>query len=169
MEAPALRVSVPATSANLGVGFDCLGIALDLRATFSFDFADSLVIDGCDPALAGDDHLVWTSYCDTCDRLGRSAAPLHITIDSPIPITGGLGSSSACVIAGIIAAQVLVGDGFNRADALEEAILIEGHPDNVAPALFGGLASSCITDDRRSRAFPHAFSSVVHYVVITPS
>ncbi|MDO5106788.1 MAG: homoserine kinase [Coriobacteriaceae bacterium] len=169
MAAPALRVSVPASSANLGVGFDCLGIALDLRATFSFDRSDALVIDGCDPALAGDDNLVWTSYCETCARLGRTAVPLHISIDSPIPITGGLGSSSACVIAGIIAAQVLVGDGFNRADALEEAILIEGHPDNVAPALLGGLASSCITEEGRTIAIPHAISSVFHYVVMAPS
>ena len=163
-----LRVSVPATSANLGVGFDCLGIALDLRATFTFERAAELLIEGCDPSFRGDDNLVWTSCLYACKRMGLSAEPLHITISSPIPITGGLGSSSACVIAGIIAAQVFFGGGFNRAEALEEAIALEGHPDNVAPALFGGLAGSCATD-AGIVVIPHAISPVFHYVAMAPS
>lgn len=164
----AIRVSVPATSANLGVGFDCLGIALDLRAVFAFELADELRIEGCDEHLAGSDNLVWASYCESCSKLGRDPLPLHIVIDSPIPITGGLGSSSACVIAGIIAAQALIGDGFDRAGTLAEAIEIEGHPDNVAPALLGGLVSSCVTDEK-TLAIPHAISSVFQYVAMAPS
>lgn len=164
----AVRVSVPATSANLGVGFDCLGIALDLRALFTFEPSDGLLIEGCGERLAGPDNLVWTSYCESCSKLGRAPLPLHIVIDSPIPITGGLGSSSACVIAGIIAAQIFVGDGFDRAEALAEAIGIEGHPDNVAPALLGGLVSSCVTDGK-TLAIPHAISCVFHYVAMAPS
>lgn len=163
-----VRVSVPATSANLGVGFDCLGIALDLRAVFTFELSDELLIEGCPPHLAGPDNLVWTSYCESCSRHGRDPLPLRIAVDSPIPITGGLGSSSACVIAGIIAAQVFVGDGFNRAETLAAAIGIEGHPDNVAPALLGGLVSSCVTD-KETLAIPHAISSIFHYVALAPS
>ena len=163
-----LRVSVPATSANLGVGFDCLGLALDLRATFTFERAEELTIEGCIPEFIGEDNLVWTSCLAACEHMGFTPEPLHIIIDSPIPITGGLGSSSACVIAGIIAAQVFFGNGFVRADALAEAIAIEGHPDNVAPALFGGLAGSCSTDDGII-AIPHAISTVFHYVAMAPS
>ena len=164
----ALHVSVPASSANLGVGFDCLGIALDLRAHFYFSPAERLEIDGCAQEFRGADNLVWTSYLAMCERLGANPVPLHITIDSPIPTTGGLGSSSACVIAGIVAAQVFCGSGFNRAQALEESIAVEGHPDNVAPALMGGLASSCYTDEGII-AIPHAISSVFHYVAMAPS
>ena len=163
----ALHVSVPASSANLGVGFDCLGIALDLRASFRFSRAETLSIEGCPKEFCGSDNLVWTSYLDMCERLGSEPVQLSITIDSPIPLTGGLGSSSACVIAGIVAAQVFCGDGFNRSQALEEAIALEGHPDNVAPALLGGLASSCYTDEGII-AIPHAISSVFHYVAIAP-
>lgn len=163
-----LRVTVPATSANLGVGFDCLGIALDLRASFLFEPADELAIDGCAEEFRGSDNLVWTSYLDMCGKIGAAPRQLHITIDSPIPLTGGLGSSSACVIAGIIAAQVFCGNGFSRPEALAEAIALEGHPDNVAPALLGGLASSCVTDEGII-AIPHAISSVFHYVAIAPS
>ena len=163
-----LHVSVPASSANLGVGFDCLGIALDLRADFFFSRAGELAIDSCAEQYRGPDNLVWTSYLDMCERLDATSLPLHITIDSPIPLTGGLGSSSACVIAGIVAAQVFCGSGFDRSQALSEAIALEGHPDNVAPALLGGLASSCYTDDGII-ALPHSISSVFHYVAMAPS
>ena len=65
-----LRVSVPATSANLGVGFDCLGVALDVRATFSIESARELRVTGCDERFRGRDNLVWTTYLDSCATLG---------------------------------------------------------------------------------------------------
>ena len=103
-ERPVAIVRVPATSANVGVGFDCLGIALDLTATFLMATSERLEIVGCEERFRNEDNLVWQSYLDACGRLGVSAVPLHITILSPIPLSGGLGSSSACVIAGIAAA-----------------------------------------------------------------
>lgn len=146
-ERPVAIVRVPATSANVGVGFDCLGIALDLTATFLMTPSERLEIVGCEERFRGEDNLVWQSYLATCARLGVEAAPLHITILSPIPLSGGLGSSSACVIAGIAGAMALVGGGFDRARALELACAEEGHPDNVAPALLGGLVSSFVDGD----------------------
>ena len=137
-------VRVPATSANVGVGFDCLGIALDLTATFLMTPSDRLEVEGCEQRFRGEDNLVWQSYLDACGRLGTQARPLHITILSPIPLSGGLGSSSACVIAGIGAAMALSPEGFDRERALELAVAMEGHPDNVAPALLGGLVSSFV-------------------------
>ena len=143
-ERPVAIVRVPATSANVGVGFDCLGIALDLTATFLMATSERLEIVGCEERFRGEDNLVWQSYLDACERLGTEPTPLHITILSPIPLSGGLGSSSACVIAGIAAAMALSGDGFDRERALELACAEEGHPDNVAPALLGGLVSSFV-------------------------
>ncbi len=141
---PMVIVRVPATSANVGVGFDCLGIALDLTATFLMTPSEHLEIEGCEQRFRGEDNLVWQSYLDACGRLGTQAVPLHVTILSPIPLSGGLGSSSACVIAGIGAAMALSPEGFDRERALELAVAMEGHPDNVAPALLGGLVSSFV-------------------------
>ena len=147
-ERPVAIVRVPATSANVGVGFDCLGIALDLTATFLMTPAEKLEIVGCEERFRGEDNLVWQSYLDACERLGVEPTPLHITILSPIPLSGGLGSSSACVIAGIAGAMALSADGFDRERALELACADEGHPDNVAPALLGGLVSSFVDGDK---------------------
>lgn len=139
-----VTVRVPATSANVGVGFDVLGLALDLTATFMFAPAEQLEISGCAPKWQGPDNLVWTSYLAACDELGAKATPLSIGIYSPIPSSGGLGSSSTCVVAGIAAAQVLHGHGYSKEDTLDLATRIEGHPDNVAPAIRGGLVSSFV-------------------------
>ena len=141
-------VRVPATSANVGVGFDCLGIALDLTATFllSRSEAGELEVDGCEERFRGEDNLVWTSYLAACEELGYEAAPLKITILSPIPLSGGLGSSSTCVIAGVAGAMGLHG-AYDAEACLEIATRIEGHPDNVAPAIMGGLVSSFVEGD----------------------
>lgn len=137
-------VKVPATSANLGIGFDCLGIALDLYATFTFEVADNLSITGCEKRFQGEDNLVWTTYLEVGKKLQEDLPTLAITIDSPIPLSGGLGSSSCCVVAGIAAALEFCGRGWNRELALQLATETEGHPDNVAPAIYGGLVNSII-------------------------
>ena len=141
-------VRVPATTANLGVGFDVLGLALDLSAHYTFEPAEELQITGCDPKLCGEDNLVWTSYLAACDALGIEPQPLHIHEDCPIPSSGGLGSSSTCVVAGIVAAQALAGMDIDRPFTLSLATMIEGHPDNVAPAVMGGLVSSYVEEDQ---------------------
>ena len=143
-----VSVRVPATSANLGVGFDVLGLALDLSSTYDFTPADELRITGCDESYTGEDNLVWTSYLTACDELGFPAQPLHIHEHSGIPASGGLGSSSTCVVAGIAAAQALAGQRLDRSVVLDLAAQIEGHPDNVAPAVMGGLVSSYVEDER---------------------
>lgn len=142
-----VRVRVPATTANLGVGFDVLGLALDLVATFTFELADELSITGCDERFCGPDNLVYTSYCAACEAMGIEARPLHIHEETPIPECGGLGSSSTCIVAGISAAQVFAGRSLDRVGTLNLATRIEGHPDNVAPAVMGGLVSSYIEEE----------------------
>lgn len=164
---PMVIVRVPATSANVGVGFDCLGLALDLTATFLATPSDELVIEGCEERFRGDDNLVWQSYLDACRELGLEARPLHITILSPIPLSGGLGSSSACVIAGIACAMALSKAGYDRKRCLELATRLEGHPDNVAPALLGGLVSSFVEGDKTTSTRMEVASNL-RFVAIAP-
>lgn len=137
-------IQVPATSANVGVGFDCLGLALNLTASFCFEKSTDgmLHIAGCEARFRGADNLVWTSYRHACRELGVAEELLNITIDSPIPLAGGLGSSSACIVAGIAAAFVLAGLPLDRERIVRMASVLEGHPDNVAPAVWGGLVCS---------------------------
>lgn len=166
---PLVIVRVPATSANVGVGFDCLGLALDLTATFLITPVPggALSIDGCEERFRGDDNLVWQSYLRTCGILGCDPQPLHITILSPIPLSGGLGSSSVCTIAGMAAAMALSPQGFDRDLALKVATEIEGHPDNVAPALLGGLVSSFV-DGGKTVSTRMEIASNLRFVAIAP-
>lgn len=143
-DATRIRIQVPATSANLGVGFDVMGLALDLVASFTFQDSDELRIGGCLERYCNDQNLVWASYRQACTMLDVDARTLAIDIESPLPLSGGLGSSSTCVVAGVVAAQLLSGRPFDRALALDMATTIEGHPDNVAPAVYGGLTSSFV-------------------------
>ncbi|MEE8724411.1 MAG: homoserine kinase [Atopobiaceae bacterium] len=141
-----VTIRVPATSANVGVGFDCLGIALDLEASFHFEASDDgqLHIAGCPQRFRGADNLVWTSYLHACRAWGLPSGLLSININSPIPLAGGLGSSSACIVAGICAAQLLGGQAIDRKATLRLATSLEGHPDNIAPAVLGGLVCSFV-------------------------
>ncbi|MDO4536953.1 MAG: homoserine kinase, partial [Coriobacteriales bacterium] len=141
---PRLEVRVPATSANLGVGFDVMGLALNLETRFVFVPAQKTRICGCLPDYCGEDNLVWTSYLTACEMLSVDPRQLIIGIDSALPLSGGLGASSTCVVAGVVAAQLLSGRAFDRALTLDMATAIEGHPDNVAPAVYGGLTSSFV-------------------------
>ena len=147
-----IRVRVPATSANVGVGFDCLGLALTLYAEFGFapSTDGQLHITGCEDRFRGADNLVWTSYQHTCEDLGIPAQLLEIQIDSPIPLAGGLGSSSACIVAGIAAAYALA-----------------GHPDNVAPAIYGGLTCS-FTDNGEVTTLHYDVAEGLCFVTIVP-
>lgn len=139
-----LTIRVPATSANLGVGFDVMGLALNLVATFTLHVHDEVCVYGCLPQFCNEDNLVWTSYVTACQMLDVAPRKLAIGIHSPLPLSGGLGSSSTCVVAGVVAAQLLSGRPFDRSLALNMATAIEGHPDNVAPAVYGGLTSSFV-------------------------
>lgn len=161
-------VRVPATSANVGVGFDVLGVSLDLFASFSFSPASELRILGCDERFRGSDNLVWTSYLTACRELGATARPLEIVIDSPIPASGGMGSSSACVVAGIVAAQLLSGHGYDADEALDVATRIEGHPDNVAPAIKGALVSSFVDEDGSVCALRWDVAPNLRFVCMAP-
>lgn len=135
-----IRVKVPATSANMGPGFDCLGTALDLYNTFEFEeIQEGLEIIGCEERYSGTSNLIYTSMDKCFKKTGYQPKGLRIRITSQIPISRGLGSSASCIIGGLLAANQLSGEKLSKEELLEIANEIEGHPDNVAPALLGGM------------------------------
>lgn len=136
------RITVPATSANIGVGYDCLGLALTLYAHFDVERADALVITGCDERYAGPDNLFYVSMCYALRTWGVEPFPIRLHIDTDVPLARGLGSSSTLVVGGIYAAAALTGRDLDRNEAVALACRMEGHPDNVAPAICGGLVCS---------------------------
>ena len=143
-----IKVSVPATSANIGSGFDALGLAVTLYNTVTFEESDHLDISAADGTRIprGETNLVYRSAKGLFDKVGKTMPPLKLVQTNAIPMARGLGSSSACIIAGLLGANRMLGDVLNTQELLTLATSIEGHPDNVAPALLGGLTSSVFED-----------------------
>jgi len=145
------KVRVPATSANVGCGFDSLGIALNLYTTFDFELLeDGVEFVGFEERFANENNLVYTSLLTTLDRLGKNISGVKISIQNDVPISRGLGSSSTCVVGGIYGAYLLTNTPIDRQEIFTIANEIEGHPDNVSPAIFGNLSASCTTDDNEA-------------------
>ncbi len=148
-----VRVRVPATSANLGPGFDALGLALTLFDEITASVIEAgieIVVDGegADLVPTGEDHLVYQAMAAAFDLLGETPPGVRLVCTNRIPHGRGLGSSSAAIAAGIIAARALVVGGEDRLDAgavYQLATDLEGHPDNVAPALRGGFTIAWIS------------------------
>jgi homoserine kinase len=142
----AVRVRVPATSANLGPGFDALGLALGLYDDVEVEVSESgLSIEvsgeGEETAGRGEEHLIAQTFRTAYGLIGGAVGGLRIRCVNRIPHARGLGSSSAATVAGILAARALHPDGraMSDDDVLAFATRVEGHPDNVAPCLAGGL------------------------------
>ncbi|MDQ3707360.1 MAG: homoserine kinase [Chloroflexota bacterium] len=144
-----LQVRVPATSANLGPGFDVLGLALDLHNVFVVETADrtQIEIEGHAEDLPLDaNNLFYRAFRHLFDLAGEVAPPLSVGMTLNIPPGKGLGSSATAVIGGLVAANEFLGRRFEQAELLSEAVKLEhgGHADNVAPALLGGLVVNVI-------------------------
>ncbi|MCC0633617.1 homoserine kinase [Clostridioides sp. ZZV15-6388] len=145
-----LEIIVPATSANIGPGFDCLGIALNIYNKFYVEEIESgLEIEGCEDAYKNENNLVYTSMKYFFDRLKPAKIPagIKIKIQSDVPICRGLGSSASCIVAGVIAANALSNANLDKCQLLNIASEIEGHPDNVAPAILGNMVVSVTDND----------------------
>ncbi|MEA2661520.1 MAG: homoserine kinase [Chloroflexota bacterium] len=139
-----LRVRVPATSANLGPGFDSFGIALPLLAEFEVRPARtwSVTVDGdgaSDDVPAGEDNLFVVAARAAAKTLGHNLAPQHVIQRSAIPRARGLGASAAAIVAGVVTANALAGEPLGRRALLRVATDVEGHADNVAAALYGAF------------------------------
>ena len=140
-----VTIRVPATTANLGPGFDAFGCALSLYTDVTFEETEAgLEITGCDEAYAGPDNMAYTSYCAVLASLSEEVRGVKIHIRSDIPICRGLGSSAALLVAGAMGANVLRGNKLSTQGLLNITNAMEGHPDNLAPAFFGGLTASMV-------------------------
>ena len=145
------RLSVPASSANLGPGFDALGLALNLHLHCQFRAASVLQIraSGCDADTIPLDetNLIWQTAMRVAQDRGVAMCPIELDIRNEIPLGKGLGSSAAALTAGVVIADHLLHLGWTRARILDEAARLEGHPDNVAACVLGGIAVSAIDAD----------------------
>lgn len=151
-----IRVRVPGTSANCGPGFDTLGIActiyneleLTLREEPGLEFF--VEGEGAENIPRDERNIVWRSVCTLLDRAGAAEKYRGgiIRMRNQVPLSRGLGSSATAIVAGLKAANVLVGNVFNRRELLQIATKIEGHPDNVAPAIFGGFTVNVVNRGR---------------------
>jgi homoserine kinase len=147
-------VHVPATTANLGPGFDTLGLALDLWNETEFLQTDngklSLTISGeGEKNLPTDEkNAIAAAALQVYALVGKDPAGLAIRCINRIPLISGLGSSSAALLTGMLGANALLDEPFSREDILTMATENEGHPDNVVPAMLGGLVASVIRTDR---------------------
>ena len=140
-----VTIRVPATTANLGPGFDAFGCALGLYTDVTFEETEwGLEITGCDEAFAGPDNLAYTSFCAVLASMNVEVKGVKIHIDSNIPICRGLGSSAALLVAGAMGANVLHGNKLSTQGLLNITNAMEGHPDNLAPAFYGGLTASMV-------------------------
>ncbi len=172
-----VRVTVPATSANLGPGFDTLGLALDLRDELEAEVLESgLVVEvhgyGDGEVPLDERHLVVRAMRATFERLGQNPPGLRLTCTNVIPHARGLGSSSAAIVGGVWLARELVAGGhllLDDAALLDIAAQLEGHPDNVAPALFGGFVISGQEADGSFFAVPGSVDPRVSAVVFVPA
>lgn len=170
-----VRASVPATSANLGPGFDALGLALGLRDRLEAEILDSGLVVEVDGVGAGDvphddRHLVVRALRAAFDLLGVQPPGLRLHCHNVIPHARGLGSSSAAIVGGVWLARELVAGGRLFVDddtLLDLAARLEGHPDNVAPALLGGFVISGQDDDGYF-AVPSAVDPRIGTVVFVP-
>lgn len=145
-----IKLQIPATSANLGAGFDALGLALSFYNTAEMEENDHLDIRSLDdtPIPENEKNLIYISAKDLYEVCGKELRGLTLRQTNAIPMARGLGSSSACIIAGLVGANKMLGEPLTKDDLVDLAAQIEGHPDNTAPALLGGIVTA-VFDGRK--------------------
>ncbi len=146
-----IHLRLPATSANLGPGFDALGLAMALYLTINATIAEAFHIDatGRDAALCArlEDNLILTTYMDVLANAGILARRLHLQLHNEIPLGMGCGSSAAALLAGVLLANHFGDLHWTPQQVMEEACRREGHPDNVAACYLGGMTASSPAKD----------------------
>ncbi len=147
-----VRIKVPATSANMGPGFDSLGVALSMYNTITVSETESgfTVVTGRDRRIVpgNENNMIYRAINRVFEEVGYNARGIRISQQSSIPVTRGLGSSSACIIGGMLGANVIAGRPLAYDKILDLAAEMEGHPDNVTPALYGGFCSAVYEDGK---------------------
>lgn len=144
-----VTVRVPATIANLGSGFDCLGLAVGLwlEASAQPSPTPEFVYNGAGTIDAAT-NLMHAGWNAAFKQLGLEPPPAKITCQNPIPLARGLGSSSAALVGGAALADMVLGGQLGRDGVLQVCAKLEGHPDNVAPAVLGGFTASTMAEQQ---------------------
>ena len=147
-----IKLKIPASSANMGAGFDTLGVALNLYSRLEIEeIPEGLEINTLNSkgfVPKDENNLIYRAMVKLFDYTDYKAGGLRITQDSSIPMTRGLGSSSACIIGGMLAANIISGRKLTYSEILNLASQMEGHPDNAAPALYGGFCVSLFDGEK---------------------
>lgn len=164
-----IKIRVPATSANLGAGFDALGLALNYYNYVEIDEYDGIDITSADGAdiPRDDSNLIFSSAKSLYEICGRSFRGLKIVQTNNIPMARGLGSSSACIIAGLVGANTLMGNPLSLDELVNLSAQTEGHPDNTAPALLGGIVTA-VFDGKAVHWVKQEVFTTLKFVVIIP-
>ncbi len=163
-----LKIKVPASSANLGCGFDSLGLALKLNNTFIFEKSASFALQGFDSSKL-EDNLVYQSYHYVFEYLKKDVIPVIITLEeAQIPISRGLGSSASCIVAGVYAANYFLDFILSEEACLSIATKIEGHPDNISACALGGLVS-CFVKDGIVKTVSYPVSDDIFFYLAIPN
>lgn len=146
-----IKIRVPATSANLGPGFDCMGLALNIWNEVTFEPAEKLSYhvtgEGAEKLNKGTKNLLTKAFELVYEVCGKEIKSVKISAHNGILMSSGLGSSAAAIVAGLFGANEMLGKPLSQNDLLKLANDMEGHPDNVAPALLGGLVVSITSGD----------------------
>ncbi|MXZ92270.1 MAG: homoserine kinase [Chloroflexi bacterium] len=171
---PTVKVRAPATTANLGPGYDCLGMALDLWNCLTVTTEPAQAItsvqvqgEGEGELSADTENLTYRAMAFLYGEADQEIPPLAVQCHNVIPLSRGLGSSAAAISSGLVAANALLDNPFTANDLMEMAATIEGHPDNVAAAVYGGLRLVVMDDDQLYTA-PIAIPDDLQAVLFIP-
>ncbi len=164
-----IKLQIPATSANLGAGFDALGLALQYYNYVEMEESDTIDITSADgtPVPTDERNMIYIAAKDLYQVCGRKLGGLKLVQTNNIPMTRGLGSSSACIVAGLVGANHLLGNPLHQDDLVDLAAQIEGHPDNTAPALLGGIVTA-VVDGRRVHWVKQEVYTKLRFVAMIP-
>lgn len=164
-----MKIQIPATSANLGAGFDALGLALTFYNYVEMEESDKIDITSADQVNIPTDekNLIYISAKDLFAVCGRKLEGLKLVQTNNIPMARGLGSSSACIVAGLVGANHMLGNPLTTDDLVDLAAQIEGHPDNTAPALLGGIVTA-VFDGRKVHWVKQEVFTKLKFIAIIP-
>lgn len=161
-------ITVPCSTSNMAVGYDVLGMAMGLHSVFTFKPSERLSITGCPEQFCNKDNLVHRAYLHACAELGLDPIPYALEIRAQAPVARGLGSSSTCIVAGIMAAAAMAHRPISRQETVRLATRMEGHPDNAAPAVLGSLVCSFTPEDGNPVCIPLNVDPSLRFVTLIP-
>ena len=163
-----IKIKIPASSANLGSGFDCLSVALNLYNFYEVETHTKEMKQRYTfgtPQFSLKEDLLKKAYLKTCNHYGLEEIPFHLNCHLQIPSAIGLGSSANAVLAGVLLAKIVHKKKIDKAEVLQDALVLENHPDNLASCLYGGFNIS-ILEDGKAKNFSYPITENLHCIFL---